>query len=64
MPTRISRHGLRAPGQTVVTFALPLSLKNEIRKIARADGATPSDWMRVTLRDRVRRHYAALRAHG
>ena len=62
MTSQPSRHHLRAPGQTVVTFALPVSLKSEIRRIARNDGHTSSEWMRAKLRDAVRRHQAAKRA--
>lgn len=54
-----TRHGKRRPGQVVVTFAMPEGLKREIGKLSSDDGVTPSEWMRMKLRDTVRRHYAA-----
>lgn len=62
MPTSMSRHGRRRVGQVVCTFALAESLKREIGRIAFGEGLTPSEWMRLHLRDTVRRHLAAKRA--
>lgn len=56
-----SRHGKRAPGIVVATFGIPKSLKSDIKRIAFREGCTPSEWMRMKLRESVRRHYAALK---
>jgi hypothetical protein len=56
-----SKHGKRAKGQVVVTFATAESLKLEIAKLAKKEGITPSEWMRTALRERARRSFAAMR---
>jgi hypothetical protein len=56
-----SRHGKRAEGQVVLSFAVAETLKAAINRIARAEGVTPSEWMRLHLRDTVRRSQQAAR---
>lgn len=57
-----SRHGKRADGVEVATFGIPRALKSDIKKLAKEEGCTPSEWMRIKLRESVRRHFAASKA--
>ena len=53
--TNQSRHGMRAPGQTVLSITVPEVLKKEIEKLAQADHRTVAAWVRLRLQDSVRR---------
>ena len=53
-----TRHGKRALGTVVISFPLPQGMKKAINRIARDDGHTASEWLRITLRDVVRRKVA------
>lgn len=55
-PTRKTR---RAPGVVMLSFPAPEKLKKEITRLARAEGHTNSEWMRLKLWALIRRHYAA-----
>ena len=63
MPTK-TRHGQRAPGNVVMTFPVPISLKSQIAKIAAGDGHTTAEWLRINLRKIVRRHLAAVKGRA
>ena len=49
----------RAPGIVMLSFPAPEKLKKEITRLARAEGHTNSEWMRLKLWALIRRHYAA-----
>jgi hypothetical protein len=52
----------RADGVVMMSFPGPEALKREITKLARAEGHTNSEWMRIKLWSVVRRSKAAKRA--
>jgi hypothetical protein len=59
-----NRHGLRKPGTVLITFPVDESLKRTIGRIAFDDGHTVSEWIRIQLRNVVRRSQAARKARA
>jgi hypothetical protein len=57
-----NRHGKRAVGQVVLSFAAHENLKDDIARAAKVTGfKTPSEYMRVKLAAQVRRDIAKAR---
>ena len=57
----MSRHGKRAQGMVLISFAAHESLKKAVKRLAKAEKITPSEWMRRRTTEHVQKGLAALK---